>query len=287
MDDKDNSENFKFEEDSKPNWLGQKPSDNPFDNNPFLESSEKPNTLPPKPEYTIDNPSIRANRSESNSLAKVLLALLASIGLLIAALWGLTHSNKNNISNPVPIQAEKQNTTKSPQNTNNNSEKPNNSVAKPIGKEGQDFCSLSLENEYKQKYLPVLSAERKQVENQIIALEEQETLTPQEEIDFENLQARLDTIDDDIDQITETENPSCKLSEAQKYISQSISNLDRITTKIEEKVEETKETKDKNQIQFLKDKLENLSRAEAEIRAFSEPYLQIFSGLARWNQRSH
>lgn len=274
MADKDNSESFKFEEDNsmnssnKPNWLDPKPSDNPFDNNPFKEANINSSDENSQQKYKIENESIRANRSQSNSLALVLLALLASIGLLIAAIWGLTNSNKNN--DIKPIQA--QNNAKTPNSKINQNRKTN--INNQSLKEGRDFCSLSLESQYKEKSLPILEAEREQVENELIALEEKENLTSKEEMRLENLQARLEALDENIAEAKKIEALVCRLDEAEKYISESIGNLERVTSKIEERAEEAKENKDQGQIQFLKEKLENLARAEAEVRAFSQPYIQ-------------
>ena len=70
---------------------------------------------------------------------------------------------------------------------------------------------------------------------------------------------------------------SCKVDEAQRYIASSMNDLDRVVSKVEQKTEEVKpqpnDARKDNIVVFLKDKVEKLSRAEEEIRAFSEPHM--------------
>ncbi|MDX1921314.1 MAG: hypothetical protein SFU25_11350 [Candidatus Caenarcaniphilales bacterium] len=68
----------------------------------------------------------------------------------------------------------------------------------------------------------------------------------------------------------------CKLRDAQKYITQSVSDLDKVLSLLEGKIKIANSgtnSLDDNKIAFYKSKLEEVSRAEAEIRDFSEPHL--------------
>jgi hypothetical protein len=75
----------------------------------------------------------------------------------------------------------------------------------------------------------------------------------------------------------------CRLSEALKYISGSMSNLDKIVGLAEERLEEIPyvqpASKQEDLKEFLKEKVDTLARAEQEIRAFSEPYFDKDSSL--------
>jgi hypothetical protein len=215
-DQKGNSElsDMSFDENStnaKSNWFAK---DNPFEktDNPFVDKSGTAQ----KPEnYTFSNENIESNKSQSKSLAAVLLALLLSIGLLVAALWGLSHKKQKAQLDPST-------------NIGSSAQAPQ---AQP---------SLSTQPE-----LP------------------QDTQAPKQAL-------------------SPAPNDSCKILEAQRYIATSIGDLDRVTNKLEDRADDLLEgpdAKNSKKLAFLKGKTEELSRAEAEIRNFSEAHLEKDLGV--------
>ncbi|MDJ0626361.1 MAG: hypothetical protein QNJ31_08375 [Candidatus Caenarcaniphilales bacterium] len=80
----------------------------------------------------------------------------------------------------------------------------------------------------------------------------------------------------------------CKLSQAQKYIANDVNDLDRVLTLLEREIKNSdKENIQVGKIDFFKSKIEDLSRAENDIRAFSSPYLEKDLGISFLSKNSN
>lgn len=187
--------------------------DNPFEknqDNPFAKPEDQYAEKDPDVEYKINNERIDNNKSQTQGLVKILLVLLLTTGVLVAAIFGM-FQNKD-------------------KKTTNNEEATSISAETPPSDSNDNVAGKLIDSGNQSPKFKAVSKDK-----------------------------------------------YCKISEAQKYVSASVNDLDRVLGLVEGKIEsinqDPKADKTK-QVPFLKNQLEELSRAEGDIRSFSEPHLE-------------
>ena len=242
MSSSNNNQDFEFNRDKQEFSLADKNSSE----NPFLQNSNTKNSAS-EPNYEVSNERIKDNKKQSKGLAKMLLALLLATGIIIAAILGLISKNQASINpnqniNANALDTKDKNTNKTAfkwpwqKNTNNSD---NNST---------NTSSQSPNNPSNNKAA---------------------TLNPSSNLPV--------SATDNTESNAAVSNPNvCKLSEAQKYIAESINNLDRVIGLAENKLDDLNASPPADQAKqadFLKTKVNDLSKVESDIYAFSEAHL--------------
>ncbi len=236
---KENS-NFSFEENSNKN--PEKLNNSGWTDNPFEKEAENP--FAGQTQYQVSNENIDANRRQSNNLLKVLLALILSIGLLVAAIFGLSQKKNPTDTQPQDTQAQI--------------------------KETQNPTPTSLPNQS--------SSANTAIDKEIASLKAKDRLSPAETDRLNELEKQKATIKAvaPIKPTNLKERKFCRLNEAQLFVSDAIGDLDRVTGKLEDRVDAYKSSDEDisdKELAFLRNKVEDLSRAEAEIQNFAQPHI--------------
>ena len=204
--------------------------------NPFLQNSNTKNSAS-EPNYEVSNERIKDNKKQSKGLAKMLLALLLATGIIIAAILGLISKNQASINPNQNINANALDTKD--KNTNKTAFKW------PWQKNTDSQSPNNLTNN------------------------KAATLNPSSNLPV--------SATDNTESNAAVSNPNvCKLSEAQKYIAESINNLDRVIGLAENKLDDLNASPPADQAKqadFLKTKVNDLSKVESDIYAFSEAHL--------------
>ena len=204
--------------------------------NPFLQNSNTKNSAS-EPNYEVSNERIKDNKKQSKGLAKMLLALLLATGIIIAAILGLISKNQASINPNQNINANALDTKD--KNTNKTAFKW------PWQKNTDSQSPNNLTNN------------------------KAATLNPSSNLPV--------SATDNTESNAAVSNPNvCKLSEAQKYIAESINNLDRVIGLAENKLDDLNASPPADQAkqaEFLKSKVNDLSKVESDIYAFSEAHL--------------
>ncbi len=234
--------------------------------NPFLENAnanKKNNTA--QADYEITNERIKDNKKQNKGLAKILLALLLASGIIIVSILGLIGKNKAAIAPNQNISA---------WDSNDNNKTAEKSAFKWPWQKAKDDSNLpNNSNSSSNSNLSPTQNNSNNSENTNSPASinpetnKAATLNPSSALP---VAATNNTVD-------EANKPEvCKLSEAQKYISESVNNLDRVVGLAENKLDTLNAstlTNKAKEAEFLKNKVNDLSKAESDIYAFSEAHL--------------
>lgn len=237
MSSSNNNQDFEFNRDKQEFSLTDKNSSE----NPFLQNSNTKNSAS-EPNYEVSNERIKDNKKQSKGLAKMLLALLLATGIIIAAILGLISKNQASINPNQNINA----------NALDTKDKNTNKTAfKWPWQKNTNNSDNNLPNTDSQ-------SPNNPTNNKVATL---------------NPSFNLPVFATDN---TESNPNVCKLSESQKYIAESINNLDRVVGLAENKLDDLNASPPADQVkqaEFLKTKVNDLSKVESDIYAFSEPHL--------------